>query len=152
MHALATCLWIYAGVCAVVWVLSLVTREYSWVDRIWSIVPLAYMACFAGAAGFSDPRLNIMFAVVVIWGARLTFNFARKGGYAKGGEDYRWAVLRGRIPGWRWQLFNLALHRPLSERDLAADQLARLHRAQASGGFGVLDIVATIVFLAFTAR
>jgi len=41
-----------------------------------------------------------MFALVILWGARLTFNFARKGGYARGGEDYRWAVLRGRMaPG-----------------------------------------------------
>ena len=39
-----------------------------------------------------------MAALVTIWGLRLTFNFARKGGYTwppwAGEEDYRWAVLR----------------------------------------------------------
>lgn len=40
-------------------------------------------------------------------GARLTFNFWRKGGYARGGEDYRWAILRQRMPAWAWQAFNI---------------------------------------------
>jgi steroid 5-alpha reductase family enzyme len=42
-----------------------------------------------------------MAALVFIWGARLTFNFSRRGGYAllpwKGEEDYRWDVLRQQI-------------------------------------------------------
>ena len=80
-----------------VWVVSVVTREYSWVDRIWSIIPVVYVAVFATAARFADTRLDVMLALVVLWGARLTFNFARKGGYARGGEDYRWAVL---VDGW----------------------------------------------------
>ncbi len=40
------------------------------------------------------------------WGARLTFNFARKGGYT-GVEDYRWAILRGRMRPWQFQVFNV---------------------------------------------
>ena len=47
---LLTCAGIAAGVAVLAWVLSLVTREYSWVDRIWSIVPVVYVAVFAGAA------------------------------------------------------------------------------------------------------
>ena len=27
-------------------------------------------------------------------------NFWRKGGFAPGGEDYRWAILRERMPPW----------------------------------------------------
>ena len=107
MNPLVLCLWIFAGVCLVVWATSLVTREHSWVDRIWSIVPIAYVAVFAAKAGFADVRLDLMLGLVVLWGARLTFNFARKGGYAPGGEDYRWAVLRGRMPRWQFHLFNL---------------------------------------------
>ncbi len=34
-----------------------------------------------------------MALLILLWGARLTFNFARKGGYS-GTEDYRWPVLR----------------------------------------------------------
>ena len=52
--------------------------------------------------------------MITIWGARLTYNFARKGGYSwkfwEGEEDYRWAVLRKK-PGFSnpivWLLFNL---------------------------------------------
>ena len=107
MSALRDCLWIFVGICAATWVLSVVTREYSWVDRIWSLIPIAYLTVFAAHAGFRDARLDTMLGLVALWGARLTFNFARKGGYAPGGEDYRWAVLRGRLPGWRFQVFYL---------------------------------------------
>ncbi|MEY9934399.1 steroid 5-alpha reductase family enzyme [Catenulispora sp. GP43] len=107
MDALTVCLSVYAAVCLATWLMSVLTREYSWVDRIWSIVPIAYTGIFAGAAGFHDARLNVMCALVTLWGVRLTFNFARKGGYAPGGEDYRWAVLRGRMAPWQFQLFNI---------------------------------------------
>jgi steroid 5-alpha reductase family enzyme len=50
---------------------------------------------------------------VTAWGARLTFNFARQGGYRlkfwNAHEDYRWDVLRQRPEfrtRWRWTLFN----------------------------------------------
>ena len=75
---------------ALCWLLSVLTKEYSWVDRTWSIAPPIYCLWVAGAAGFDDARLNLMAALVTLWGVRLTFNFARKGGYQKGGEDYRW--------------------------------------------------------------
>ena len=107
MSTLLVCIYVFAGVCVGVWVLSVTTKEYSWVDRLWSIIPVVYLVIFAGAAGFADARLDLMAGLGLLWGARLTFNFARKGGYARGGEDYRWAVLRGRMPGWQFQLFNL---------------------------------------------
>ncbi|WP_033289631.1 DUF1295 domain-containing protein [Amycolatopsis jejuensis] len=107
MNAFQVCLWVFAGVCAGCWLLSVITREYSWADRIWSVVPVVYTGIFAGYAGFTDPRLDLLFVLVFLWGARLTFNYARKGGYARGGEDYRWAILRGRMAPWQFQLFNL---------------------------------------------
>lgn len=94
---------------AACWILSLVTRDTSWVDRAWSIVPVVYVWIFAGAAlagGGDAGRLVLMAVLVTLWGARLTFNFARKGGYT-GMEDYRWAILRGRMKPWQFQLFNL---------------------------------------------
>ena len=88
---------IVAGVvCAFVWITSLITKEHSWVDRLWSIVPVVYVWIFAAFAGLADARLTIMAILVTLWGARLTFNFARKGGYS-GTEDYRWPILRSRI-------------------------------------------------------
>ena len=50
-----------------------------------------------------------MAAVVTAWGLRLSYNFAIKGGYSAGGEDYRWAEIRKwfNAPGWKWEVFNL---------------------------------------------
>lgn len=135
--------------CALVWIASLITKDTSWVDRIWSIVPVIYVWIFAAAAGFADPRLDVMAILVLLWGARLTFNFARKGGYS-GMEDYRWAILRGRMKGWQFQLFNLffiVLYQNLILGLIALPaQTAFDHRATP---FGALDVILTIVFLAF---
>ena len=106
MTPLAVCLVLLAVVTAATWLLSIVTREYSWVDRIWSIAPVAYVWVFAVASGY-DARLVLMAVLVTAWGARLTFNFARKGGYRPGGEDYRWAILRDRMPPLAFAAFNL---------------------------------------------
>ena len=92
-------------VCLFVWIASLITHDHSWVDRIWSIMPVVYVWIFAGFAGLADARLDVMAALVTLWGARLTFNFARKGGYS-GVEDYRWAILRSRMPRWQFEIFN----------------------------------------------
>jgi steroid 5-alpha reductase family enzyme len=96
-----------AGAALACWLVSVLTGEHSWTDRLWSVMPPIYTAVYAASRDFADPRLDLMAALVLAWGARLTFNFARKGGYQKGGEDYRWAVLRARLTGWRWQAFNL---------------------------------------------
>jgi steroid 5-alpha reductase family enzyme len=98
-----------ALVSAFCWIASLITRDTSWVDRIWSIAPVAYVWIFAVAAlvdGRDAGRPLLMAGLVTLWGARLTFNFARKGGYT-GMEDYRWAVLRARMKPWQFQVFNL---------------------------------------------
>jgi steroid 5-alpha reductase family enzyme len=91
---------------AACWIASLITGDTSWVDRLWSILPAAYVVVFAWAAGFADTRLNVMAILAVAWGARLTFNFARRGGYS-GMEDYRWAVVRAGMKPWQFQVFNL---------------------------------------------
>ncbi len=91
---------------------SEITRNYSQVDKLWSLMPIAYS--WITVASFPSPRLLIMAALVTIWGLRLSYNFSRKGGYNivpwKGEEDYRWKVMRenpmlkGRV---RFGLFNL---------------------------------------------
>jgi steroid 5-alpha reductase family enzyme len=91
------------------WVASLITKDTSWVDRLWSILPVVYVWIFAGAAlsaGHDATRIVVMAVLANAWGARLTFNFARKGGYT-GMEDYRWAILRARMAPWQFQVFNL---------------------------------------------
>lgn len=98
---------------AVTFVASELTRNYSQVDRLWSLMPIVYAWLFAVRGGW-DGRLVLMAALVSAWGLRLTFNFWRRGGYGwppwRGEEDHRWAVLRKRPElgaPWRWRLFNL---------------------------------------------
>ena len=74
----------------VCWVLSILTREYSWTDRLWSVVPAVYCLIVAVDLEFQSARVNIMTVLATLWGIRLTFNYALKGGYWVGGEDYRW--------------------------------------------------------------
>ena len=131
-------------------VASLMTDEYSWVDRSWSILPVIYVAVFAGWAHLRDPRLDAMGLVAMVWGARLTFNFARKGGYS-GVEDYRWAVLRSRMPRWQFQLFNFGFIVIYQNALLVAITLpawtALQHR---SDSYGVVDVLLALTFVACT--
>lgn len=109
MEPLLIVVWTAGVASAACWLLSLVTRDTSWVDRAWSIVPVVYLWIFAGSAiasGEDAGRLVLMASLVTAWGVRLTFNFARKGGYT-GMEDYRWAILRRRMKPWQFQIFNL---------------------------------------------
>jgi steroid 5-alpha reductase family enzyme len=48
-----------------------------------------------------------MFGVIVIWMWRLSYNTYRRGLFSLKEEDYRWAVLRKRIPAWLFQVTNL---------------------------------------------
>lgn len=107
MSALEINYWVLGVTCFLTWALSIPTKDTSWVDRIWSVVPIVYAWVFASGAGFADMRLNVIAALITLWGARLTFNFARKGGYAPGGEDYRWEILRARMKPWQYQVFNI---------------------------------------------
>ncbi|WP_243224543.1 DUF1295 domain-containing protein [Microbacterium sp. CIAB417] len=109
MEPLTLVIIVAAVTSAACWVLSLFTRDTSWVDRAWSIVPVIYVWIFAVdglASGADATRLVVMAVLVTAWGVRLTFNFARKGGYT-GTEDYRWAILRARLSAGQFQVFNL---------------------------------------------
>ena len=89
------------------------TRNNSQMDKLWSLLPIAYTWVIAVRGGM-NPRLVVMAVLATIWGIRLTLNFARKGAYKlkfwEGEEDYRWPVLRAKKefqPHWKWMLFNL---------------------------------------------
>jgi len=139
---------IVAGAVSVAcWIASLITRDTSWVDRIWSIVPVVYVWIFAGAAGFTDVRLLVMASLVTLWGARLTFNFARKGGYT-GMEDYRWAVLRARMSPAALQAFNLFFIVLFQNALLALIALPALTALENPTPFGPLDAMLAVLFLA----
>ncbi len=150
MDSLRIAVLLCAGIALGCWVLSLVTREYSWTDRIWSIAPVLYVGAFVLQAESLTPRLVIMAVLVATWGGRLTFNFARKGGYARGGEDYRWAVLRARMPRPAFAAFNLLFIAGYQNVLLLLISLpAWVAARHPNTPLGALDLAATFGFVAF---
>jgi steroid 5-alpha reductase family enzyme len=80
-----------------------INKNYSQIDRVWSMIPVLYnchYALWARMSGLPTHRLDHVMAVSVLWGARLTFNYWRKGGYQIGHEDYRWVVVRKYAGRW----------------------------------------------------
>lgn len=113
-QALQTLTLILAGAWLACFVLGEATGNVSQVDRLWSLLPIAYTWVVASYGDYS-PRLLLMGLLVTVWGLRLTWNFSRHGAYSwkfwQGHEDYRWQVLRQRPEfqaRWKWTLFNLA--------------------------------------------
>ena len=105
---------VYLGASLISFILSEIFKNYSQVDKLWSTIPIFYVWYFTLSSGF-DTRMILMSIMVSIWGLRLTYNFARRGGYSiyfwKGEEDYRWKELKRKVPFLRpklnWALFNL---------------------------------------------
>ncbi|MCY3851995.1 MAG: DUF1295 domain-containing protein [Gammaproteobacteria bacterium] len=89
------------------WLLSVITREYSWVDRVWSVAPAIFCLLVASSANFESSRLNLMTLLICLWAIRMTFNSARRGYYQPGGEDYRWAYLCEKLGPTGFQALNL---------------------------------------------
>ena len=130
------------------WVLSILTREYSWTDRLWSIVPAVYCLMVAVDLEFQSARVNIMTVLATLWGIRLTFNYALKGGYWIGGEDYRWIYLRKKLSNLEFQLLNVTAIAP-GQTGIVWFFTAPIHQAWVYSGrpMGWLDFVAIVVFL-----
>jgi steroid 5-alpha reductase family enzyme len=132
-----------AGFATACQVASVATREHSWVDRLWSITPVVYIVWFAASAGRFDPRLVLISALAFAWGTRLTYNFARKGGYRRGGEDYRWPVLRRRMSPAAFAVFNVLFINAFQHALLLLLALpAWIAARQAPTPLGPLDAVA----------
>ena len=144
--ALELCL----ALAALAWLTSVITREYSWVDRLWSLCPPAYWLIVAVQADFASPRLNLMALLITLWGLRLTFNYARKGGYSKGGEDYRWVAIREKFGPVGFQLLNFVFVAPV-QMLIVWLFASPMHQAWLwrETPLTFLDGIATVVFLVF---
>ncbi|KAH9898857.1 DUF1295-domain-containing protein [Xylariomycetidae sp. FL2044] len=95
---------------AIFLVASELNRNYSQVDRLWSLLPAFYNAHFAAWShinGRPSQRLDLVLLWSLAWSARLTFNYWRKGGYEVGSEDYRWEIIRSKVPSPLFFLFNV---------------------------------------------
>lgn len=102
----------------VLWIVTFVTGEvtknYSQVDKLWSLLPPFYGWLYALDRP-DNSRLILMAFVVSVWSIRLTLNFTRRGGYTwppwQGEEDYRWKHVQDFLDAKRnvvlWKLFHL---------------------------------------------
>ena len=113
LETLKILLFICGGSALFCFVVGELTHNNSQMDKLWSLLPIAYTWVIAIKGGM-DTRLVVMAVLATLWGIRLTFNFARKGAYKlkfwEGEEDYRWPVLRAKKefqPHWKWMAFNL---------------------------------------------
>lgn len=132
-----------------------ITRNNSQMDKLWSILPIAYIWIIAVKGGM--PLRLIVFAVIVsLWGIRLTVNFARKGAYSikfwQGEEDYRWKVLRQKKIFQNkivWAIFDLFFISIYQNFIVLAITLPAILCIDVSVGFGVIDIIATVFAVIF---
>lgn len=138
-----------AGLCFVV---AELTRNFSQVDKLWSIVPVLYAWVATVQAGY-EPRMVLMSVVATVWGLRLTYNFSRHGGYSwkfwTGNEDYRWAHVRKK-PGLGnpviWTLFDLGFIALYQNALLLAIALPIVW-VQGTGAPGLADYVLATLYL-----
>ena len=124
------------------------SRNNSQMDKLWSVLPIAYTWVIAIMGGL-DTRLVIYALITTLWGIRLTFNFARKGAYRlkfwEGEEDYRWEILRktkffkSRIAWAFFDLFFICIYQNLLVLAMCLPALACV---DATAGIGVFDYVA----------
>jgi steroid 5-alpha reductase family enzyme len=136
-------------------VVGQLTHNNSQMDKLWSILPIAYTWVIA-VKGSMDPRLVIYAVIVTLWGIRLTVNFARKGAYRlkfwEGEEDYRWQVLRQnkylKNPV-AWALFNLFFISIYQNALVLATCLPALACMGSLEPLGVIDYVAIFASLGF---
>ena len=132
------------------------TGNNSQMDKLWSILPIAYTWVIAFNGGFST-RLVVMAALATLWGSRLTFNFARKGAYKlkfwEGEEDYRWAVVRSGPPfeGNRlaWGLFDLFFISIYQNVLVLMTVFPALISMNSTVPLGIIDIIAASSMLFF---
>lgn len=75
--------------------LGVIYRNYSFVDRVWSVTPVINVWIFLvySPTPLSDAH-KVLGGLVICWGMRLSFNFWRKGGYDLTEEDYRWKIVK----------------------------------------------------------
>jgi steroid 5-alpha reductase family enzyme len=150
-------IWVMVVVAALCFVIGELTGNVSQVDKLWSIVPVVYSWIVTVRAHF-DGRMVIMSVLATVWGARLTYNFSRHGGYSwrfwSGAEDYRWAHVR-QLPVLRtragWTLFDLLFISGFQNVLLLWIALPIVDAHDAAHGLGVWDAALAAAFLALVA-
>ncbi|HZN77796.1 MAG TPA: DUF1295 domain-containing protein [Micromonosporaceae bacterium] len=103
-HPLATTLVADVVATVVVFAVSMVVRNASVYDPYWSVAPPVIAVAWVALAGGGNPvRQVLVVALIVLWGVRLTANWASTW-RGLDHEDWRYRQLReqtrGRVPWW----------------------------------------------------
>ena len=132
-----------------------ISRNNSQMDKLWSILQIAYAWIVAVKSGM-NLRVVVMAVLITIWGVRLTLNFAKKGAYSlkfwAGEEDYRWIILRKHpmlTKRWRWALFDLFFISIYQNALVLAICLPLLAVMESTVAFNILDILVAALLLGF---
>lgn len=146
---------IAAGSAAFCFIVGEATGNNSQMDKLWSLLPIAYTWVIAVKGGMST-RLVVMAVLATLWGIRLTINFARKGAYKlkfwEGVEDYRWAVVRSGPAfkkRWTWMLFDLGFISIYQNALVLMTTFPALVAMRSDKPFGWIDGIAAVLMLAF---
>ena len=132
-----------------------ISRNNSQMDKLWSILPIAYTWIVVFMSNFNF-RTIIIAVVATLWGVRLTYNFAKKGAYKlkfwEGEEDYRWKILRAKKPlsnKFVWALFDLFFISLFQNVVVCGMTLPSIVVMNSEASFGVVDLVASIFAVSF---
>ena len=131
-----------------------ISRNNSQMDKLWSVLPIAYTWIVAALGEFRW-RLIIIAVIVTLWGARLTYNFAKKGAYSikfwTGEEDYRWGYLRSKKPFTNkvvWGVFDLGFISFFQNAVVLGITLPAVAIMNSDAKLNALDIVAGVLMFA----
>ena len=146
---------IAAGSAAFCFIVGELTGNNSQMDKLWSLLPIAYTWVIAAKGGMSA-RLVVMAVLATLWGIRLTFNFARKGAYRlkfwEGVEDYRWAIVRSGPAfrnRWAWTAFDLGFISIYQNALVLMTTFPALVAMSSPAPFGWVDGIAAVLMLGF---
>lgn len=146
-------LWLYGIAAVLTFIVSSITDNYSQVDKLWSIIPVPYVWIIAHDSGY-ESRITLMAVLVTIWALRLTYNFARRGGYSlkfwEGEEDYRWSILRAKpefSAKWKWVLFNLLFISVYQMGLILLFTLPALKAMNSDEALGIWDVILAVLFI-----
>ncbi len=146
---------IAAGSAAFCFIVGEATGNNSQMDKLWSLLPIAYTWVIAAKGGM-QPRLVVMAVLATLWGIRLTMNFARKGAYSlkfwEGTEDYRWAIVRSGPAfkkRWAWTLFDLGFISIYQNALVLMTTFPALVAMRSDAPFGLVDGIAAGLMLGF---
>jgi steroid 5-alpha reductase family enzyme len=97
---------VIAAMAVATWVASLVRRDVSLVDRMWSVMIAAGAIVYGWMAWESEARAQCVLALVGAWGVRLSYYITRRNwGH---GEDRRYRAIRARNqPNFAFRSFYL---------------------------------------------